>query len=128
MFLFSFFLMLFCVVWYSVGIHLYLGCRDLKDGQLIDNFMGDRIKIGDHVVSINTVLNECRDNQALFKSIGGESAFNLTKQFDFRNVSILFLNSKIDSPKTIHFVLNELCNTRSTTDIKVHLQRIMGFL
>ena len=79
--------MLFCCLWYIVGIHLYLSCRDLKDGTMIDSFLDDKLVINGKTVSAENFLNECRDNSPIFKSVGGETVFNLTEKFDFKSVS-----------------------------------------
>ena len=86
MFIFSFLLMLFCVLWYVVGIHLHIICRDLKDGKLIDDFNID-LKYNSERIYIGGTIQKCRDNMALYEAIGGEKYYNISSEFDVKKVS-----------------------------------------
>jgi len=92
MFIFSFFLMLFCVLWYIVGIHLHFVCRDIKDASLFDAVISNQLNLtledGKREVSVQDTLENCRNNMPLFKALGGEHVFNITGKFSFRDVSV----------------------------------------
>ena len=90
MFMFSFFLMLFCTLWYVVGIHLHFVCRDLKDASIFDTIIADKLNLqletDSAMVSVQSTLNNCRNNMALYQSIGGQNVFNLSSKLDFKSV------------------------------------------
>eukprot|EP00111_Clytia_hemisphaerica_P002874 TCONS_00008131-protein len=99
MFIFAFFLMLFCTIWYVLGIHLHFVCRDLKDATLLDTILSDQmnLKLEDNrpEVSVQNTLNNCRKNLPLYKALGGETVFNITSKFNFRTLAD-DIDSKLD--------------------------------
>ena len=99
MFMFSFVLMLFCVIWFAVGIHFHIVCRDLHDGDIIDQFAGTKLKIkvdGEyHVISVKDTLKNCRDNQAIYQAIGGDRIYDLSKKLNISEYT-KDMNTKVD--------------------------------
>ena len=86
MFLFSFFFMIFCVVWFVAGIHMHIVCRDSKDAQSIDVFLA--IKYNFSKVVISQSLKNCRENQPLYTAINGTNIYNISAEFDIEKVNI----------------------------------------
>ncbi|XP_057306607.1 prominin-1-A-like [Hydractinia symbiolongicarpus] len=84
MFIFSFLFMLFCVIWYVVGIHLYIVCRDMEDGELIDDLYKFKPTDSDEVLKVSQTLKNCRNNMPLFAALDGDRFFNITKNFDIK--------------------------------------------
>ena len=92
--------MLFCTLWYVVGINLHFVCRDLKDASIFDTIIADNLNLQLETdsahVSVQSTLSNCRENMALYQSIGGSKVFNLSSKLDFKTVS-LFLFSNLFS-------------------------------
>ena len=91
MFLFSFFFMIFCVVWFIAGIHMHIVCRDSKDAQPIDVFLAS--ELSNSKVDISQSLKNCRENQPLYTAINGENIYNISAEFDVEKVKFPWKNS-----------------------------------
>ena len=88
MFIFSFPLMLFCVVWFTAGIHLHIACRDIQDGSLIDELGRGRLMVNGKFVSVKETLEKCKLNQTLFTAMGGDRIINLSKKLNISQYSL----------------------------------------
>uniref|UniRef100_T2MJ78 Prominin-1 n=1 Tax=Hydra vulgaris TaxID=6087 RepID=T2MJ78_HYDVU len=104
MFIFSAILMMFCVVWFAVGMHLHIVCRDVHDGILFDNFLSDQLIIEGKKISVKLLLSQCRSNAPIYKALNVENIYNISKELNIKDKTG-DLNSKLNS---LSFDLNDL--------------------
>ncbi|XP_065649942.1 prominin-1-A isoform X2 [Hydra vulgaris] len=104
MFIFSAILMMFCVVWFAVGMHLHIVCRDVHDGILFDNLLSDKLIIKGKKISVNHLLSQCRSNAPIYKALNVENIYNISKELNIKDKTG-DLSSKLNSSS---FDLNDL--------------------
>jgi prominin 1 len=140
MFIFSWILMLFCVVWFALGIDLHIVCRETKGDKLsesMDYFLAGKLKIDGHEIKLSEVVASCEKDEPLYKAIGGENIYNVsaainisqyTSSFDVAGIAekIDLTDQKILSDD-INKTLADLDISKATQSYDADIQQVNDF-
>lgn len=112
--------MIFCVIWFTSGIHVHLMCREMKDGELADTVMDMVIKSADKPdISVADILSNCRQNVGLYQATAYlEKKYNITEKIKFDKVMVCVMGLRCDTMLHPVFVFSCLsmtyCDNRRT--------------
>lgn len=94
MFIFASCLFSLTGLFFFLGEHLHIMCRELKNGEIIDKYVGDKIKISGTAIKFTTMLRNCRNNMPTYNAIDGKKIFDLEDKLNI--TKMLNIDGQLD--------------------------------